>query len=521
MQDNAKGKNTVLEGALSLTIATVIVKILGAIYKIPISHVLGEEGMGYFNSAYTVYSFFVLLCTVGVPKAIMLLYADADGDKREESKIISTALTFFIIIGTSLSIVFSLLSIPLSKLIGSPDAYISMVFISPSILFSGISSVFRGHFSAKVKFIHIAVSQIIEGAGKLIFGLILAMLSAHANIALNIVSAFAILGATLGSLGSLLYLIIITKVSKTDKISRQKLKIDEKALIVSRMIKISLPIAMGAMIMSITNIIDLGIVMRRLISLGYSASSATALYGNYTTFATPLFNTAISLFTPITVAFMPSLIKERLDKNRLLDVIKDELDISFFIFAPLSVGLCVYSEEILLLLFDDHGVFLGSRLLVYLILSIFFLIPLTIVNCTLEATGEVKAPMVSMLVGAIFKIVSGYVLIGNTGFGISGAPISTLIFYGVALITSLIIAYKKVNVLMPIVESAFLPLVNSFISIYLFYPLYSFASSKMHWIVAFLIAVILSIILYIAINAFQDNSKFKSYLKKHNAQIQR
>ena len=86
-------KNTVLEGALSLTIATVIVKVLGAIYKIPISYILGEEGMGYFNSAYTVYSFFFLLCTAGVPKAIMVLCAE-ENDKNQSCESYFTGLFF-------------------------------------------------------------------------------------------------------------------------------------------------------------------------------------------------------------------------------------------------------------------------------------------------------------------------------------------------------------------------------------------------------------------------------------------
>lgn len=519
MQENETKKNAVLEGALSLTIATVIVKILGAIYKIPISHILGEEGMGYFNSAYTVYTFFFLLCTAGVPKAIMLLCADVNGDSREENKIISSALGFFALIGIIISVAFSFFSTPLSKLIGSPKAYLSMIFIAPSILFSAISGVFRGYFSAKVKFLHVAISQMIEGAGKLFFGIILAIASSYVKAQLNTISAFAILGATLGSLSSLLYLYIITKKSKSIKIIGQKSTIDEKLLIISQIIKISLPIAIGAMIMSITNIIDLGIVMRRLISLGYSSAAATALYGNFTTFATPMFNTVVSLFTPLTVAFMPALIKERADKHKLYDVMQNELDISFFIFIPITIGVCIYSEEILLLLFDDGGVFLGSRLLIYMMLSIFFLIPLSVINCTMEALGEVRVPMISMLIGGIFKIISGYVLIGNMGFGIIGAPISTLIFYGTALITSSIIAYKKAGIIIPIIRSSLLPLVNSFVAIYTVYPLYAYISTKINWILAFLLSVALSIGLYLTINALQDLTKLKSYVKMQNAQI--
>ena len=518
MKEN-RNTNGVLEGALSLTIATIVVKILGAIYKIPISHVLGEEGMGYFNSAYTVYSFFFLLCTAGVPKAIMLLCADADGDKRREERIITSAVGFFLLIGVTMSLAFSFLSVPLSKLIGSPEAYLSMIFIAPSILFSAVSGVWRGYFSAKIKFLHVAISQIIEGVGRLLFGLVLAASSSYAKAPLSTVSAFAILGATLGSVSGFLYLYVVSKISKTPKIAGQKPNIDEKTQIISKIIKISLPIAIGAMIMSITNIIDLGIVMRRLIYIGYSSTSATSLYGNYTTFATPMFNTVLSLFTPLTVAFMPMLIKERTDKGRLYAVMKNELDISYFIFIPITLGLCTYSEEILLLLFDDSGVFLGSKLLVYMMLSVFFLIPLSILNCTMEAIGEVKAPMISMLIGGVFKMIFGYLLIGNMGFGIIGAPLSTLIFYGVALITSEIIAYKKSGIVMPIIRSSFLPLVNSFISIYTVYPIYTYVSVKINWIVAFLLSVALSIVLYVLVNAIEDLTKLKSYVKLQNAQM--
>jgi stage V sporulation protein B len=519
MQESKKAQSEVIEGALSLTIATIVVKILGAIYKIPLSHVLGEEGMGYFNSAYTVYTFFFLLCTAGVPKAIMLLYANANEDSNKENKILRSALEFFAITGLAVSVAFSLLSIPLSKLIGSPNSYLSMIFIAPSILFSAISGVLRGYFSAKVKFLHVAISQIIEGGGKLLFGTILAMLSSHFNIPLSAISAFAILGATIGSLSSLAYLYIITKKPKTLKIIGQKVGIDEKTQIVWQIIKTSLPIAIGAMIMSITNIIDLGIVMRRLISLGYSSSAATSLYGNYTTFATPIFNTVVALFTPLTVAFMPTLLKARYDKKKLYSATQNELEISFFIFIPITIGVLIYSEEILLLLFDDGGVFLGSRLLRYMMLSILFIIPLSIINCTMEALGKVRVPMISMLVGGIFKIISGHLLIGNIGLGIIGAPISTLVFYGSALITSLLIAYKKTGMVIPIIRSLFLPLVNSFIAIYAVYPLYTYMSTKTNWIFVFPLSVALSVGLYLAINALQDLTRLKSYVKPHNAQI--
>ena len=506
-------KNIALEGALSLTIATVIVKVLGAIYKIPISYVLGEEGMGYFNSAYTVYSFFFLLCTAGVPKAIMILCAEANDKKESCEIVVKTSLRFFLIVGVVICLSFSLLSKFLSEIIGSPNAYLSMIFISPSILFCAVSGVLRGYFSAKVKFSHVAISQIVEGAGKLIFGLSLALISKKTNCTLNIISAFAILGATLGSLASFVYLLIVSKSKSYNNKKKQNADFDEKAIVISRMIKISLPIAIGSMIMSVTNIIDLGIVINRLLALGYSAAKATALYGNYTTLATPMFNTIISLFTPLTVAFMPSLIKKRNDMESLYNIILDELKTSFYIFVPLTIGIYIYSEEILLLLFDDRSVFVGSELLKYLLISILFIIPLTIINSAMEALGKAKVTMISMLAGGITKVIVAYFLIGNRRVGILGAPISTIAFYGMALIVSLIFSYKKAKIVVPIARSLFIPLVNSFVAIYTFYPIYVYTSAKINRMLSLILAIAFSVALYVTISSLQKNKPILSIMK--------
>ena len=508
-----KEKNIIIEGAISLTIATVIVKILGAIYKIPISYVLGEEGMGYFNSAYTVYSLFYLLCTAGVPKSMMILCGEFEVEDKKIKSIISTALIFFSIIGLAISILFAILAYPLSNFIGSPNAYFAMLFISPSIFFSAISGVIRGYFSAKTKFVHIAISQIIEGAGKLVFGLILAILASRLTISLNMISAFAILGATLGCLLSFIYLLVNIKFDKYNYKCRQKIKIDEVMHIIKRIINISSPIAIGALILSITNIIDLGMVMVRLRSLGYTEPISTALYGNYTTFATPIFNTLVSLFSPLTIAFMPALIKERFNKKGFMEILCNEINISYFIFVPFSIGVCVYSEEILMILFADNGVFLGSKLLVYLIMSIFFLIPLSILNNAMEAVGEEKITMISMIVGGFFKIAVGYFLIGNQNFGILGAPISTLVFYITAFLTSAIIAHKKKDIDIPFITYLALPLINSFISIYAIYAVYLYASTKLNWIISFIFAVIMTIIVYFFLSLLEGILKEKIQIK--------
>ena len=163
-KNNGQG---IIGGALSLTLSAVIVKLLGLIYKIPLSNMLGDEGMGYFNSAYTVYAFFYLLCTAGVPKAIMILVSEAKarGSKIEEQNIVRIATRAFLALGTIATAIFILFAAPLADLIGNSSSRATMIAIAPSIIFISLAGVIRGCLNANMQLLDIAVSQIIEGVG--------------------------------------------------------------------------------------------------------------------------------------------------------------------------------------------------------------------------------------------------------------------------------------------------------------------------------------------------------------------
>ena len=217
-------KSKIISGTISLTISTVIVKILGLIYKIPLSNLMGDEGMGYFNSAYAVYTFFFILCTAGVPKAIMIMISEAKAtNNKSEEIIVRTAMISFLFLGTIVSLLFIVLANPLSNLIGNRKSAATMIAIAPSIIFISLSGVIRGYLSAEMRLLEISVSQILEGVGKLVFGLIFAILGVRLSLPLPIISALTILGVTFGAIIGLIYLYICSKNHKTDKITGQSM----------------------------------------------------------------------------------------------------------------------------------------------------------------------------------------------------------------------------------------------------------------------------------------------------------
>ena len=458
-----------VSGAFSLTAAAIIVKVIGLVYKIPLSHLLGGEGMGYFNSAYTIYGLFYLLCTAGVPKAVtMLVLESKEGTHRyTENQIVKNALGLFFILGISVTAAFMIFSGQLASFIGSSKARTTMLAVAPSVLFVSLGGVLRGYLSAKMSFLCVAVSQILDGVGKLVFGLIFAYRAYTLGYTPQLISAFTILGVTLGAAISFLYLAIASKSDKTKQKSRQKLLLADKKEIRRRIFSISLPITVSAAVMSVGNIIDLLAVMNRLTFAGYSEAEATALYGYYTTLAVPMLNFALALITPVSVAFMPIFIKGRVksDIAYASEARSNALSLSALVTAPLVLGISAFSSEILTLLFGTEGVSVGAPLLELIMPAGAFMSVLLIVNTSLEAQGSIRAPILSMLIGSSLKVLISYFLISNSDIGISAAPIGTVVSYASALSVSLLYAKRKHGISFPIFKTHLVPYLNAVLTV--------------------------------------------------------
>lgn len=514
-------KSKVISGTLSLTISTVIVKVLGLIYKIPLANLLGDEGMGYFNSAYTVYTFFFLLCTAGVPKAVMILVSEAKAlqNPKSEQRIVKTALMAFLIISIVTTVLFILLADPLSNLIGNKKSAATMIAIAPSIIFISLAGVIRGYLSAEMKLLEIAVSQIIEGVGKLAFGLVFAMLGVRLKMSLPLVSAFTILGVTLGAMAGLAYLAVSSKTAEQGNNTGQNIIFHSKRKIIKRVFSISLPITASAAIMSITGMIDLTFIMRGLGSIGYTESEASSLYGNYTTLAVPMFNLAVALISPISIAFIPVFTRAYHQKQHELleESFKSALKLSSFLAAPMMLGLVFFGREILSMLFPKSGVEIGSSLLFLISPAIIFSSVLIITNSFLEACGKVKAPMLSMSVGALAKVIVSYMLLKDPDVGISGAPIGTVVCYAVALICSMIVYTRSFGKALPLFSCCFAQILVAFASVGSVRLLYNLLAEGINNSILLILSISLCALIYIGFSLLfgviniQKNEKIAKY----------
>ena len=441
MENSRKYKGGMIRGAIWLTISGLVVKFLGLIYKIPLSYILSDEGMGYFNSAYTVYTFFYLICSAGIPKAISILTSEAMSEGAEERvrEIYGTALLIFSVFGLATTLSFVFLADPISHLIGNKRAYFAMIAIAPSIFFTCISGVIRGYFNGTLSFIPIAVSEAFSGVGRLVFGLAFAWLGYRLDYELEIISALTILGTTLGSFLGFLCLLIYKKSQKQCVNTRQRksFRIGSPE-ITKKLFTLSIPITLTAAVGSLSSVVDLAVIMKRLQSMGFSEFQSGVIYGNYTTLAIPMLNLIGTLVVPLTTVLLPFVSKKTADMtpNLISERISFIIEILFFFTVPASFIFLFRAKEILIILFEDSSAVMASPLLAMLAPAMIFMSLAAVLNTALEGMGNVKIPMISLICGAIVKSILTVVLIGNDNFEILGAPISTCVSYMVSFLIS-------------------------------------------------------------------------------------
>ena len=253
----------------------------------------------------------------------------------------------------------------------------------------------------------------------------------------------------------------------------------------------AVPVTLSSSVMSLANLIDLTVISRRLQSIGFSASGASAIYGNYTTLAVPMFNLIPVLVYPIGYSLVPmiSALLVQKEEKRAHHVMTSSLKTAAILSMPCTVGMAVLSEPILTMIYGSTNLLqkytaagsellsdtvymqyigqegtsasLAAPLLSILAISSFLVSMLAITNAVLQAHKRPYLPLVSMLVGAAAKILASYVLIGNPSIGIYGAPVSTGICYIIVVLFNFYFCARYAN-FRPSVRRVFLkPLIAS------------------------------------------------------------
>lgn len=420
-----------MRGALCLAGAGMIVKVIGACFKIPLGALLKPEGTAIFSVAYHLYAFLFSLATAGVPVAVSKLVAEsgANGALDDTAETYRTARRLFGGVGLGLSLLLFFGAEWFSDVLGAPGAAAAIRAVSPSVFLVSVLSVERGYFQGFGNMAPTAVSEIIEAAGKLVLGLSLAWWLAKKGSDLGVQAAGAIAGVSLGCALSVLYFALIRRTVRVPIKTGRKPKPRTKQLLSQ-----SVPITLSASVIGLVSLIDSAVIMKTLRSAGVSETRAMWMFGTYT-YASNLFSLPNTLVTALAVSLIPAVAANLAQGETTNETVEPALRIGLLLSLTGAVGLAVLARPILSLLYgsgvEETALSLAGELLVILCFGIPPLALTTVTNAVHQASGRVKLPVVSMLFGAAVKLVSNCILLRHPDVSILGAAVSTVLCYAV------------------------------------------------------------------------------------------
>ena len=419
-----------MSGVALLTLSAACAKICGMLFKLPLFSIIGDGGMGYFNSAYVIYTFFFVLSTSGLPVGLSILIAEGTEERHRLGYFKSSVLIF-----GGLGGVFCLLMLfapyRLSWLIGNPGAAKSIRVMAPSLLAVCLSGCLRGYFQGRKNMLPTALSQVIEAVFKTVLGILFAYFSVRKGQSEPHTAAMALLGVSLGSIFSFFYLAIVF--FKSECLKKDAVLPEQRTRLNTfnygkRLLAVVLPVSSASVVLSLSSLIDLSVVMRGLVEAGHTRELANELYGNYSGSVIPLFNLPSVLVAPIASAVIPFLAKEkqpRAEKAKELSSLA--LRLSVMISAPCALGLAFLARPILTLLFGTGSAETAAPMLILLSPAVLLVALQTVSGALLQGSGSRSIPVICLACGAVVKLVACHLLISR--IGLAGAPIGTVLCY--------------------------------------------------------------------------------------------
>lgn len=459
----AKEKNFLKEAAI-LGAAGIVIKILGAVFKIPLANLLGDEGMSYFQSAYPIYIYIMIASSAGLPTAIAKMVSKRE-TKNDYLGIRQVFKVAFYILSTIGAIFFALVFFNAEKIVAlagnDPEAVYALRAIAPAIFLVSMMSCFRGFFQGLQNLKPYAISQIIEQIFRVVFGLGLVVFFLDDSLALA--AAGGTFGAAIGGFFGLVFMVIYYLKIRKDVFDYKNLGTSDTEsnwFILKRLFQIAVPITIGASVIPMMNLIDLFLVIKRLKSIGI-IEQANNLYGQLTGYANTLINLPAVLTASVQISLVPAVTQLKLANiKKMKYTIKAGMRIAILIGLPASIGLSVMSYEIMSLLYFSQPEILNSisSILNVLGFGVIFLSTYQVTTGILQGLDKQYIPVRNLFIGALLKIILAYILVGIPSLNILGAAIATVVAYATGAILNVISVVKYSNIDLNIKEIFFKPL---------------------------------------------------------------
>ncbi len=419
-----------LKNVAVLSLSGLLAKGIGAMYRIPLTGMLGGYGTGLYQMAYPLFCVLLTFSSSGIPSALSRIVAGEGGEG-----VMKSALRLFALLGMAGSVLMLLLSPVMSRLQGDKSLFLCYFALAPSVFFVALIAVFRGYFQGKNDMVPTALSEILEQIGKAGFGLFLAGIAAGPSRG----AASALFAVTLSELIAVLYLGMCYRRTRRELLCRQRSGFS--------VLNAAFPVMAAAALLPLSRMADSILVVRL---LSRYTESAVSMYGLFAGAAVSLSSLPATLCYGLAAATVPavsrSIAGDRWKEGR--DRAVYALGVTVLLSLPFSVLLAVFSDPIVKFLYpaltvSDRNTL--SALLKLSTLSSVFLAGVDTLSASLTGMGKAKYAALSMGIAVTVKTVLECVLI-NEKLLIGGAAIAANVCYPIAFFLDLLYTVRKKKV---------------------------------------------------------------------------
>ena len=424
------GKGEFLKGALWIAIGGFIAKLIGALYRIPLTNLIGGRGLGLYQMVYPVYCLLLTVSATGIPSSIAKLTAEKIGKGEEDRKVFSVSMRLFLIIGLFGTALMAIVAPFLANAQGSGEVLGGYYALAPSVLLVSAISVFRGWFQGRNKMYPTALSEITEQAVKVGFGLLFAYLFRE-SVAKAVV--FLLLAVSLSEAVALLLMRCMYKREiRADKQPQEGGMVELKDIL-----KLSIPVTFASILLPLSGLLD-SVLAPRLLSV--YESDAVTLYGLFAGGAVTIINLPVSVCYGIAAASVPAVARasaRRIKGDSPRKRVFFSLLVTAAVAVPSALGLYYFAEPAAKIIFrslNGEELAVLTRLIEVFAVSALSLSFVQTLSACLTAQGKPQYAALSMLIGVTVKTVLYAVWLKNPELSILGFAYATNICYAVVAV---------------------------------------------------------------------------------------
>lgn len=428
------GRNLVVQGSI-LALASIIVRLIGIVYRIPLTNIVGNEGMGYYGFAFEVYQILVILSTSAIPVAVSKLTAArvAKREYKNAQRIFRCSIIFAAVLSGTLALITFVGARQISSFMfgGITEVAPALRVLAPTVFVCAVMGVFRGYTQGLGNMAPTGLSQVVEQ----IFNAIVSV--AAAAILISRGAAYGAAGGTMGTfmgaVSSLVFLYFVYSANRKGLNQRMKKDPTKKLMEdkeIYRLIGLTvIPLILTSTIYQISSLLDSALFSNILKAIGYQSSFISSLYGIYSSKYQLLINLPLGITSALSVAMMPG-IAGAIALNRK-DQVREQMDMvirmTMLIAIPCAVGVAVMGGPIMQMLFNDATTLPGRMLIVGAVTIIFYALS-TLTSTILQASNHMRVPVINAAISLGVHIVFTVVLLAFANLHIFALIYGNIVF---------------------------------------------------------------------------------------------